>query len=106
MEKTIVNLSKAFVGESQARNRYTMYAKIAKKEGYEEIAANFESTATKPELKYGGKYKSSEPSILNLILGISNKQTSKDFFKKDSLNFELKCPAKEILTGIKKQGSP
>ena len=46
MEKTIVNLSKAFVGESQARNRYTMYAKIAKKEGYEEIAANFESTAT------------------------------------------------------------
>ena len=41
MEKTIKNLTKAFIGESQARNRYTMYAKIAKKEGYEEISANF-----------------------------------------------------------------
>lgn len=46
MEKTIGNLAAAFVGESQARNRYTMYAKIAKKEGYEEIAENFEITAT------------------------------------------------------------
>lgn len=46
MQKTIVNLSKAFVGESQARNRYTTYAKTASKEGYEEIAANFELTAT------------------------------------------------------------
>jgi len=45
MEKTIKNLTKAFIGESQARNRYTMYAKIAKKEGYEEISANFTLTA-------------------------------------------------------------
>ncbi|NCA94348.1 MAG: rubrerythrin family protein, partial [Sphingobacteriia bacterium] len=33
MQKTIENLTKAFIGESQARNRYSMYAKIAKKEG-------------------------------------------------------------------------
>ncbi len=46
MNQTIINLAKAFVGESQARNRYTFYAKIAKKEGYEEISANFELTAT------------------------------------------------------------
>ncbi|MCK5591372.1 MAG: rubrerythrin family protein, partial [Candidatus Pacebacteria bacterium] len=45
MQKTIQNLTKAFIGESQARNRYTIYAKIAKKEGYEEISANFELTA-------------------------------------------------------------
>ena len=45
MNKTIINLAKAFIGESQARNRYTFYAKIAKKEGYEEISANFELTA-------------------------------------------------------------
>ena len=45
MQKTIQNLTKAFIGESQARNRYTMYAKIAKKEGYEQISANFELTA-------------------------------------------------------------
>lgn len=45
MKKTIENLTKAFIGESQARNRYTMYAKIAKKEGFEEISANFALTA-------------------------------------------------------------
>lgn len=43
--ETIKNLAAAFIGESQARNRYAMYAKIAKKEGYEQIAANFEETA-------------------------------------------------------------
>jgi len=45
MQKTIENLTKAFVGESQARNRYSMYAKIAQKEGFEQIAAIFEETA-------------------------------------------------------------
>ncbi len=43
--KTIENLAKAFVGESQARNRYTMYSKAAKKEGFEQIAAIFLETA-------------------------------------------------------------
>jgi rubrerythrin len=45
MEKTLENLTKAFVGESQARNRYTYYAKVAKKEGYEQIAGIFMETA-------------------------------------------------------------
>ncbi len=45
MEKTIKNLTKAFIGESQARNRYTFYAKIAKKEGFEQIAEIFLITA-------------------------------------------------------------
>ena len=45
MEKTIKNLTKAFIGESQARNRYTMYAKIAKKEGYDQMSAVFIETA-------------------------------------------------------------
>lgn len=43
--KTEQNLLKAFAGESQARNRYTYFAKQAKKEGYEQIAAVFEETA-------------------------------------------------------------
>ena len=43
--KTIENLTKAFIGESQARNRYTFYAKVAKKEGYEQIAEIFRITA-------------------------------------------------------------
>ena len=45
MKKTLENLAKAFIGESQARNRYTMFSKIAKKEGYEQIAAIFLETA-------------------------------------------------------------
>lgn len=39
------NLAKAFIGESQARNRYTMYAKVAKKEGYEQLSEIFLNTA-------------------------------------------------------------
>ena len=39
------NLLKAFAGESQARNRYTFYASVAKKEGYEQIAGVFMETA-------------------------------------------------------------
>ncbi len=45
MEDTLHNLTKAFVGESQARNRYTFYAKAARDEGYEQIAEVFELTA-------------------------------------------------------------
>ncbi|MGD9129931.1 MAG: rubrerythrin family protein [Candidatus Woesebacteria bacterium] len=45
MKKTLQNLTKAFIGESQARNRYSFYAKIAKKEGYEQIAEIFLITA-------------------------------------------------------------
>ena len=43
--KTEQNLLKAFAGESQARNRYTFYAKAAQKDGYEQIAAIFLQTA-------------------------------------------------------------
>lgn len=43
--KTEKNLAAAFAGESQARNKYTYFASVAKKEGYEQIASIFESTA-------------------------------------------------------------
>ena len=43
--KTEKNLMTAFAGESQARNKYTYFASVAKKEGYEQIAAIFEQTA-------------------------------------------------------------
>lgn len=43
--KTEQNLMTAFAGESQARNKYTYYASAAKKEGYEQIAAMFQTTA-------------------------------------------------------------
>ena len=43
--KTEKNLWEAFAGESEARNKYTYFASIAKKEGYEQIAALFLQTA-------------------------------------------------------------
>ncbi len=43
--KTEKNLMAAFAGESEARNKYTYFASVAKKEGYQQIAAIFEETA-------------------------------------------------------------
>mgnify|MGYP001004883775 CR=1 FL=1 len=43
--KTEQNLRDAFAGESQARNKYTFFASVAKKEGFEQIASIFENTA-------------------------------------------------------------
>lgn len=43
--ETEKNVLKAFAGESQARNRYHLFAEIAREEGYEQIAAIFEETA-------------------------------------------------------------
>ncbi|MBS7303538.1 MAG: rubrerythrin family protein [Lachnospiraceae bacterium] len=43
--KTEQNLREAFAGESQARNKYTYFASVAKKAGYEQIAALFLKTA-------------------------------------------------------------
>ena len=43
--KTEKNLQAAFAGESQARNKYTYFASVAKKEGFEQIAAIFMHTA-------------------------------------------------------------
>lgn len=43
--KTEQNLRTAFSGESEARNKYTFFASVARKEGYEQIAALFQKTA-------------------------------------------------------------
>lgn len=45
MSKTEENLWAAFAGESQARNKYDFFAKVARKEGYEKLAEFFEETA-------------------------------------------------------------
>ena len=48
--QTEKNLLTSFAGESQARMRYTYFASVAKKEGYEQIAAIFTETA---DQRYG-----------------------------------------------------
>ncbi|MBQ6438421.1 rubrerythrin family protein [bacterium] len=45
MSKLYDMIAAAYVGESQARNRYTFYASVARKEGYEAVAAVFAQTA-------------------------------------------------------------
>ena len=45
MSKTEENIKAAFAGESQARNKYTYFAEVARKEGYHYIAKIFEETA-------------------------------------------------------------
>lgn len=45
MQKTINNLASAFIGESMARNRYYLYAKVAKEEGYVKVFEIFNLTA-------------------------------------------------------------
>jgi rubrerythrin len=45
MSKTIANLKAAFAGESEARNKYTFFAEVARKEGYLYLAKIFEETA-------------------------------------------------------------
>lgn len=63
---TMVNLLKAFAGESQARNRYEYFAKVAQKEGHRDIAehfqraANNEKTHAKLELKLYNMMQSGE----------------------------------------------
>jgi len=42
---TLVNLMKSFAGESQARNKYEYFAKVAQKEGYRDIAEHFQRAA-------------------------------------------------------------
>ncbi len=49
------NLLKAFAGESQARNRYTYFASQAKKDGYEQIAAVFATTANQ-EMEHAKRF--------------------------------------------------
>jgi rubrerythrin len=55
--RTAQNLLKAFAGESQARNRYTFAAEIARAEGLEHVAAVFEETAGNEKVHAGLFYK-------------------------------------------------
>ena len=64
MSKTEENLKKAFAGESQARNKYDYFAKVARKEGYHYIAKIFEETALNEKQHAKDEFK--------LLNGISN----------------------------------
>lgn len=64
--RTEQNLLKSFAGESQARMRYTFYAKEAKKEGYEHIAAIFMETADQEMVHAKRMFKYLEGGMLEI----------------------------------------
>lgn len=75
--KTEANLLEAYIGESQARNKYTFYASKAKKDGYVQIANLFEETANNEKehakiwfkLLVGGKVKGTAANLLDAAQG-------------------------------------
>lgn len=69
--KTAVNLMKAFAGESQARNRYTFFASIAKKEGYVQISKVFEETAGQEKEHAKRFYKFLKDDFSNEVIEIT-----------------------------------
>ena len=79
--KTEANLAAAFAGESVAKNKYGMFARIAKKEGYEEIAAAFLKVAENEEahsalwLSYLGAPGNTEENLLSAREGESEEWT-------------------------------
>lgn len=87
---TSVNLMKAFAGESQARNRYEYFAKIAQKEGYRDIAEHFQRAAN------------NEKTHAKLELALANKMVnnSEDSFgtTKENLQMAIDGESYENLT--------
>ena len=63
MSKTDENLKEAFAGESQARNKYTFFAEVARQEGYHYIAQIFEETA-----ENGKQHAKDHLKLLNFII--------------------------------------
>jgi rubrerythrin len=67
--QTELNLLKSFAGESQARNRYEFFASVAKKEGYEQIAAIFMETSNQEKEHAKRFFKFLEGGMAEIIAG-------------------------------------
>ncbi|MFZ5641249.1 MAG: rubrerythrin family protein [Bacillota bacterium] len=85
-EKTVKNLLAAFAGESQARNKYTFFASVARKEGWLELAEFFEEAA-KNEKEHA-------EIILKLLKGIGDSKANlKAAIEGESYEFKDMYPA-------------
>jgi rubrerythrin len=113
--ETFNNLVKAFVGECQARNRYTFYSGIAKDEGFEQIAEVFLLTAENEkehaekffehiqELKKKFKIENNPVVNTDVIIDFSNtKENLKSAIKGE--NHEYSVMYKEFANTAKKEG--
>ena len=89
--QTEKNLQEAFAGESQARNKYTFFASVAKKEGYEQMSALFLKTADneKEHAKMWFKELAGIGDTKEIMSGqICMKALLKQLRKKDSLSLQ------------------
>lgn len=66
---TAVNLMKAFAGESQARNKYEYFAKVAQKEGYRDIAEHFQRAANNEKMHAKLELKAYNKMLIGKELG-------------------------------------
>ena len=73
MSKTEENLKTAFAGESQARNKYVYFAKVARNEGYHYIAKIFEETAENEQQHAKDEFKLLE-GIGNTVANLKGRQ--------------------------------
>lgn len=69
---TSVNLMKAFAGESQARNKYEYFAKVAQKEGYRDIAEHFQRAANNEKHHAKMEYKLNNKMVNGEEEGLGN----------------------------------
>ena len=85
MSQTLINLSDAFAGESQAHTKYRYFAKIAREEGFEDIAKHFEHTADQELLHSWGH--------LELLIGKpSTKECLEKAIEGETYEFEIMYP--------------
>ena len=95
-KKTVENLKAAFAGESQARNKYTFFAKVARKEGYPIIADIFEEAA-EHEKKHA-------EIILKLLAGIGDtKENLKEAIAGETYEYKDMYP--EFLKVAEEEGA-
>ena len=100
--RTEKNLLKAFAGESQAKNRYTFYAKQAKQEGFEQIAAFFTETALNEESHAKSFFRFLEGGPVEItatypagLIGTTAETAAEEGFAKVATTFKLIATVEE-----------
>ena len=99
--KTEKNLMTAFAGESQARNKYNFYAKVAKEEGFLQLAKKFEMVA-QIEKEHEERYKKLLANIKNGEVFHSEEKVAWECMECGHLHYGNDAPGKCPVCGADK----